>query len=220
MKILKSEIFKENLIAFSISNLCLIVIYYLHRYFSGMPPVKQMKFALSDASVLQLPLILLILVAWIMVLFCGGNFVLAHSWQDIVISFYFFIYCVFVAIMSIGVVATISNIDQTPEVVQYVTGQQKYSQVIPKPKFIDKTVVKSNNGYTRIDGSKFVINGKQYVINTSNNIIVTKRSTDGRVHVKVTTYKWKKETPEYVKNAYHDFAQQKLGVFDKIEITE
>lgn len=220
MKILKIESFKENLIAFSISNLCLIVIYYLHRYFSGMSPVKQMEFALSNTSMFQLPLILLILVAWIMVLFCGGNFVLAHSWQDSAISFCFFVYCVFVAIMSIGVTATISNIDQTSKVIQYVTGRQKYSQVIPKSKFIDKTVVKSNNGYTRIDVSKFVVNGKQYVINTSDNIIVTKRSTDGRVHVKVTTYKWKKNTPKYIKNAYHDFAQQKLNVFDKIEITE
>lgn len=220
MKILKSKTFKRNLIIFSVPSLCLLVIYYLNRYFSGMSPVKQMKFALSNTSVFQLPLILLIFVAWIMVLFCGGNFALAHSWQDSAISFCVLIYCVVVAIMSVGVAATISNIDQTPEVVQYVTGQQKYSQVIPKPKFIDKTVVKSNNGYTRIDDSKFVINGKQYVINTSDNIIVTKRSTDGRVHVKVTTYKWKKNTPKYIKNAYHDFAGQKLNVFDKIEITE
>lgn len=155
-----------------------------------------------------------------MVLFCEGNFVLAHSWQDSAISFCVLIYCVVVAIMSVGVAATISNIDQTSKVIQYVTGQQKYSQAIPKSKFIDKTVVKSNNGYTRIDGNKFVVNGKRYVINTPDNIIVTKRSTDGCVHVKVTTYKWKKDTPEYIKNAYHDFAEQKLNVFDKIEITE
>lgn len=58
------------------------------------------------------------------------------------------------------------------------------------------------------------------MINTSDNIIVTKRSTDGRVHVKVITYKWKKDTPKYIKHAYNDFAQQKLDVFYKIEITE
>lgn len=220
MKILKSETFKGNLIPFSISSLCLIVIYYLYRYFSGMPPVKQMKFALSNTGMFQLLIVALVFSACLMVVFCAGNALLARSLQDFFISLLFFMYCVFVVIMSLGTAVTFSHIGQTPEVVQYATGQQTNFQAIPKSKFLQKTVIKSDNGYTRIDGNKFVINGKQYVINTSNNIIVTKRSTDGRVHVKVTTYKWKKETPEYVKNAYHDFAQQKLDVFDKIEITE
>ena len=46
MEILKSEMLKINLIAFSVSSLCLIAIYYLHHYFLDMSPVKQMKFAL------------------------------------------------------------------------------------------------------------------------------------------------------------------------------
>lgn len=220
MKILKSESLKGNLVAFGISSLCLIVIYYLNSYFSGMSPVKQMKFALSNTGIFQLLIVMLVFGTCLTIVFCGGSALLAHSLQDFFISLLFFVYCVFVLIMNLGTAATFSHIGQTPKVIQYVTGQQKHSQVIPRSKFIDKTVVKSNNGYTRIDGNKFVVNGKQYVINTSNNIIVTKRSTDGRVHVKVTTYKWKKETPEYVKNAYYNFAQQKLNVFDKIEITE
>lgn len=220
MKILKSETFKGNLITFGISSLCLIVIYYLYRYFSGMSPVKQMKFALSNTSMFQSLFWGLFIAASLTILFSGGSFILARSWNDVVIGLCFFVYCAFTMVMSLGAVIDFDNVGQTPEVVQYVTGQQTNFQAIPKSKFIDKTVVKSNNGYTRIDGNKFVVNGKQYVINTSDNIIVTKRSTDGRVHVKVTTYKWKKETPKYVKNAYHNFAQQKLDVFDKIEITE
>lgn len=220
MKILKSEIFKENLIAFSISNLCLIVIYYLHRYFSGMSSVKQMKFALSNTSMFQ-PLFLgLFIVASVALLFSGGSFMLAHSWKDSVVGLCFFVYCAFTMIMSLGIIIDFGDVGQTPEVVQYVTGQRVNFQAIPKSKFLQKTVVKSDNGYTRIDGNKFVVNGNQYVINTSDNIIVTKRSTDGHVHVKVTTYKWKKNTPKYIKNAYYNFAQQKLNVFDKIEITE
>lgn len=220
MKILKSEIFKENLITFSISNLCLIVIYYLHRYFSGMPPVKQMKFALSNTSMLQ-PLFLgLFIVASVALLFSGGSLILARSWKDSVVGLCFFVYCAFTMIMSLGIIIDFGDVGQTPEVVQYVTGQRVNFQAIPKSKFLQKTVAKSNNGYTRIDGNKFVVNGKRYAINVSDNIIVTKRSTDGCVHVKVTTYKWKKNTPKYVKNAYYNFAQQKLNVFDKIEITE
>lgn len=219
MKILKSESPNGNLIAFSISSLCLIVIYYLNGYFSEMSPVKQMKFALSNTGIFQLLMIMLVFDACLAIAFSGSAF-LAHSLQDFFISLLFFIYCVFVVIMSLGAAATFSHIDQSPKVIQYVTGQQRYSQAIPKSKFIDETIVKSNNGYTRIDGNKFVVNGKEYVINTSDNIVVTKRSTDGRVHVKVTTYKWKKSTPKYIKNAYHDFSGQELNVFDKIEITE
>lgn len=38
MKILKNETFKGNLIAFSVSSLCLLIIYYLRRYFLDMSP--------------------------------------------------------------------------------------------------------------------------------------------------------------------------------------
>lgn len=220
MKILRSESLKGNLVAFGISSLCLIVICYLNSYFLGMSPVKQMKFALSNTGMFQLLIVMLVFGTCLAIVFCGGSAVLAHSLQDFFISLLFFIYCVFVLIMSLGTAATFSHIGQTPEVVQYVTGQRVNFQAIPKSKYISKTVVKSDNGYTRIDGNKFVVNGRQYVINTADNIIVTKRSADGRVHVKVTTYNWKKDTPKYIRNAYHDFADQKFDVFDKIEITE
>ena len=69
MKVLKSENLKGNLIVFGVSNLCLIVIYYLNSYFSGMSPVKQMKFALSNTGMFQLLIVALVLSICLMIVF-------------------------------------------------------------------------------------------------------------------------------------------------------
>ena len=81
---------------------------------------------------------------------------MADSWQDSAVSFCFFIYCVVAMIMCASIMVDFGNVGQTQEVVQYVTGQEKNFQAIPKSKFLQKTIIKSDNGYTRIDGNKAI----------------------------------------------------------------
>lgn len=76
-----------------------------------------------------------------------------------------------------------------------------FNPAVPKSKFVNKDVVISKTGYEKVNDAKYVVNGKVYQVNPSN--VVTKTVFNkSKSQIKVTTYTWKNDVPNYVKYAY------------------
>lgn len=77
-----------------------------------------------------------------------------------------------------------------------------FNPAVPKGKFVNKEVIISKAGYEKVNDGKYVVNGKIYQVNSSN---VTTKTVFNRSksQIKVTTYSWKKDVPNYVKYAYN-----------------
>lgn len=82
------------------------------------------------------------------------------------------------------------------------TYDYRYQLAVPKSEFVNKKTVRSDSGYTQIDGKTFKINGRRIVVKDTNNIV--RRHVFGRKQqsISYTTYSWKKSTPEAVKEFY------------------
>lgn len=92
-----------------------------------------------------------------------------------------------------------------------------FNPAVPKAKFVNKEVVISKTGYEKVDDGKYVVNGKAYQVDPSN--VVTKTVFNkSKSQIKVTTYSWKKDVPNYVKYAY-DKSFGGLKQVTKIEIS-
>lgn len=92
-----------------------------------------------------------------------------------------------------------------------------FNPAVPKAKFVNKEVVISKMGYEKVDDGKYVVNGKAYQVNPSN--VVTKTVFNkSKSQIRVTTYSWKKDVPNYIKYAY-DKSFGGLKQVTKIEIS-
>lgn len=105
----------------------------------------------------------------------------------------------------------------SPKVARYITGNKHAfeidndSRVLPREKFIDKHVTKSDTGYTQIDGHTFVIGKTRVMVPDSDKIIKHKTFSGEQQRAVAVTYTWKKGTSQKVKAAY----QYSYGKLDK-----
>lgn len=82
------------------------------------------------------------------------------------------------------------------------TDVNRYQLVVPKSAFVNKKTVRSDSGYTQIDGKTFKINGRKIIVNDTNNIVRHHVFGRNQQSIAYTTYSWKKSTPEVVKEFY------------------
>lgn len=109
-----------------------------------------------------------------------------------------------------------SYIVPTDKLIHEDDGRSGYKLATPKSTFVNKHVLKSNSGYTQIDGHTFIVNNQRIHIANGNNIIRHRVFDRNQKRIEYITYSWKNNTPEYIINAY----EKQFGELNKLKVIE
>lgn len=110
----------------------------------------------------------------------------------------------------------VSYVVPTNRLVHEDDDQSGYKLAAPKSTFVNKHVLKSNSGYTQIDGHTFIVNNQRIHIANGNNIIRHRVFDRDQKRIEYITYSWKDNTPKYVINAY----EKQFGELNKLKVVE